>query len=30
MQVVAEWIRDLAPGVPVAYLPAGEPFARPD
>ncbi|WP_443970056.1 Nif3-like dinuclear metal center hexameric protein [Sphingobium sp. CR28] len=29
MQVVADWIRDLAPGVPIAYLPAGEPFARP-
>ena len=29
MQVVAEWIRGMAPGISVAYLPAGEPFAHP-
>lgn len=29
MQVVAEWIGSLAPDIPIAYLPAGEPFARP-
>jgi putative NIF3 family GTP cyclohydrolase 1 type 2 len=29
MQVVAEWIRGIAPDLSVKYMPAGEPFARP-
>jgi putative NIF3 family GTP cyclohydrolase 1 type 2 len=29
MQVVAEWIRSFTPEVPITYMPAGEPFARP-
>ena len=29
MQVVAEWLQTFVPEVPIKYMPAGEPFARP-
>ena len=29
MTLVAEWLRGFVPGIPIAFLPAGEPFHRP-
>jgi hypothetical protein len=29
MALIAEWLRGFIPGVPIDFLPAGEPFRRP-